>query len=130
MDSEPDLSRPSTMKRYPRRIRMGGFLMNVGTATAWASRLTGRTLDPIRNSPTIYNVILQTVRPYRVNFKPVGEVADVSYMVITQSAWFKGFKDMDPSLIPHFEEGEREAVARKLLDEQGVYDLEFTTILC
>jgi len=99
---------------------MGGFLMNVETATAWASRLTGRILDPIRNSPTIYNVILQTVRPYRVNFKPVGEVADVSYMVITQSAWFKGYKDMDPSLIPHFEEGEREAVARKLLCEQGV----------
>ena len=45
---------------------------------------------------------------------------DVSYMVITQSAWFKGYKDMDPSLIPQFEEGEREAVARKLLDEQGV----------
>ena len=40
--------------------------------------------------------------------------------VITQSAWFKGYKDMDLSLIPHFEEGEREAVARKLLDEQGV----------
>ncbi|KAM6489563.1 hypothetical protein JOM56_014982 [Amanita muscaria] len=129
MDSEPDLSRPSTIKRYPRRIRMGGFLMNVETATAWASRLAGRTLDPIRNSPTIYNVILQKVRPYRVNFKPVGEVADVTYMVITQSAWFKGHKDMDPSLIPHFEEGEREAVARKLLDEQGVHDFEFTTIL-
>ena len=121
MDSEPNLSRPSAaMKRYPRRIRIGGFLMNVETATAWASRLTGRTLDPIRNSPTICNVILKTVKPYRVNFKPVGEVMDVSYMVITQSAWFKGYKDMDPSLIPQFEEGEREAVARKLLDEQGV----------
>ena len=72
------------------------------------------------NSPTIYNVILKTVRPYRVNLKPVGEVMDVSYMVITQSAWFKGYKDMDPSLIPQFEEGDREAVARKLLDEQGV----------
>ena len=45
---------------------------------------------------------------------------DVSYMVITQSAWFNGYKDMDPSLIPQFEEGDREAVARKLLDEQGV----------
>jgi hypothetical protein len=99
---------------------MGGFLMNVETATAWASRLTGRTLDPIRNIPTIYNVILQTVCPYRVDFKTVGEVADVSYMDIAQSAWFKGYKDMDPSLIPQFEEGEREAVARKPLDEQGV----------
>ena len=99
MDSEPNLSRPSAaMKRYPRRIRIGGFLMNVETATAWASRLTGRTLDPIRNSPTICNVILKTVKPYRVNFKPVGEVMDVSYMVITQSAWFKGYKDMDPLL--------------------------------
>ena len=57
MDSELDFSRPFAMKRYPPRIRMGGFLMNVGTATARASRLTGRTICPIRNRLTIYTVI-------------------------------------------------------------------------
>lgn len=108
------------MDSEPRHLRLGGFLMNIETAAAWASRLTGGKLDPIRDSPTIHSVILERVKPYRVNFRPVGEVMDVSYMVITRSARFKGYKDMDPSLIPQFKEGEREAVGRKLLDEEGV----------
>ena len=41
------------------------------------------------------------------------------YMVVTQSAPFCGWKRMDPQLIPKFEEGEREAVARDLLETEG-----------
>jgi hypothetical protein len=37
----------------------------------------------------------------------------------TQSAKFDGYKDMDPSEIPQFEEGEREAIARPLLEKEG-----------
>ena len=41
------------------------------------------------------------------------------YMVMTQSAPFCGWKGMDPQLIPKFEEGEQEAVARDLLETEG-----------
>ncbi|KAF8509176.1 hypothetical protein BU17DRAFT_6064, partial [Hysterangium stoloniferum] len=102
----------------PRYKRLGGFLMKVATATAWAERLTGRDLNPVDNRPTIYTTILERVRQYRVNFRPVGETMDDGYMVITQSARFKGYKDMDSSLIPPFKEGEREAIARQLLAEE------------
>ena len=40
-------------------------------------------------------------------------------MVVTQSAKFDGWKNMDPTLIPQFEEGYREEVARQLLAEHG-----------
>jgi hypothetical protein len=43
----------------------------------------------------------------------VGDSEEVGkdYMVITQSARFKGYKGMDPSLIPQFEQGEKEVIA-------------------
>ena len=47
------------------------------------------------------------------------------YMVVTQSAPFCGWKGMDPALIPKFEEGEREDVARDLLGVEGKLLLEF-----
>ena len=122
MDSELNLSRPSAaMKRCPPSHTDWWLLDECRNRNSMGFTFNRQNTRPhSENSPTIGNVILKTVKPYRVNFKPVGEVMDVSYMVITQSAWFKGYKDMDPSLIPQFEEGDREAVARKLLDEQGV----------
>ena len=53
-------------------------------------------------------------RPYGIKFEDIGEV---DLMIITQSARFKGYKDMDPAIIPQFEEFEREAIARRLLNE-------------
>ncbi|KAF8958812.1 hypothetical protein BDZ97DRAFT_1840808, partial [Flammula alnicola] len=50
-------------------------------------------------------------------------------MVMTQSAPFSGWKGMDPELIPEFEEGEREAVARELLEMEGITQFEFRTVL-
>ena len=40
-------------------------------------------------------------------------------MLVTQSAPFNGYKGMDPSEIPQFEAGEKEAIAQKLLEEAG-----------
>jgi hypothetical protein len=40
-------------------------------------------------------------------------------MIITRVTAFAGYKDMDPNLIPQFKESEREAAARKLLEEEG-----------
>jgi len=116
---------PNTARRIPRRNRWGGFAMSPDTAGAWASRLLGEELHPIHDLHTICKVVLNVVRPYRVNFKIIGEVwpAEGQYMLITQSAKFDGYKGMDPSSIPEFEEGELETTARRLLEEQGTSDV-------
>ena len=119
--SSLDASDPSVAptQRVPRHKRMGGFLMNVETAAKWASAVCGEELHPPRDNPSILLVLFDKVCPYRVNFRDVGEAIGVDYMVVTQSAWFKGYKDMDPKLIPQFEEGEREAIARRMLEAEG-----------
>jgi hypothetical protein len=99
---------------------VGGFVISAETAIAWASRLKGRELHLPRDSPSIWKVIFDKVRLHHANFLDVGEELGVDYMIITQSARFQGYKDMDPALIPRFEEGEREVTARQLLEEEGV----------
>ena len=93
--------------------------MNNNTAVQWASRLKGRELHPVINHPTVKKAIFDKVIASRVNFRQVGEVAGVHWMLVTQSAPFKGYKNMDPSEIPQFEAGEKEAIAQKLLEEVG-----------
>ena len=56
----------------------------------------------------------------------MGEVPDAEFMVVTQRKSFNGYLGMDPSLIPQFEEGEREAHVRKLLEAEGGW---FMTIM-
>jgi len=114
-------SQPTTARRARRRNRWGGLVMSPNTAGAWASRIFGRELHPLRNVHTICKVISNHVRSYRLNFMVIGEVwpDEAQYMLITQSASFDGFKGMDPSTIPQFEEGDREAIARDLLEREG-----------
>ena len=45
----------------------------------------------------------------------MGEVVDTAFIVVTQQAVFNGYLGMDISLIPQFQEGEREVRARNLL---------------
>ena len=116
----------SAPQRNPRFSRIGGFVISPETAAAWASRLTGKELHPEYDYPSIWQSIFEKIRPYRIKFEDVGEVAGVDLMIITQSARFKGYKDMDPALIPQFKEGEREAIARKLLDEEGAWQCGMT----
>lgn len=98
--------------------------MSPDTARAWATRLLGKDseeLDPIYDIYTIWEVIDDKVRIYRVIFHPIGEnwPDDGQYMLVTRSAKFDGYRGMDPSDIPQFEECEREAVARSLLEKEG-----------
>ena len=106
-------------KPPPRYCRLGGLRISNDTAVQWASRLKGRELHPVINSPTIGKTIFDKVKASRVNFRQVGEVSGIHWMLITQSAPFKGYKDMDPSEIPQFVAGEKEAIAQKLLEEAG-----------
>lgn len=93
--------------------------MNGATATEWANRLSNRNLDQRHHSPTVYKIIRDKVLPLGADFGRVGEEAGY-YMVITRSAAFDGYKDMDSSLITQFTEGSREATARKMLENEGV----------
>lgn len=81
--------------------------------------MKGRELHPVKNFSTVRRAIFEKVVPYRINFRQVGEVSGVHWMLITQSAPFKGYKDMDPSQIPQFEMGEKDVIAKELLEEAG-----------
>jgi len=78
--------------------------MNAATATEWANRLSRVELELPRHSPMVYKIIRDRVRTLGADFGGVGEEAGY-YMVITRSAAFRGYKDMDSSLIPPFTEG-------------------------
>ena len=88
-------------------------------ATAWPSRLVGEELHPYHDQPSVSMILSGKVRPYSADFVDVTETNEPAYMLITQSARFNGYKGMDPKLIPQFKESEREAFARKLLEEEG-----------
>ena len=103
----------------PRRRRIGGFVMSTATAFAWASRIHGQTIYPVYENYLAEQTILRKIKKYKVDFREVGEVPDVEWMIVTQIAPFKGRVGMDPATIPQFVEGEWEAIARRLLAEEG-----------
>jgi hypothetical protein len=105
---------------YPRNYRLGGFRISNNTAIQWASRLKGRELDPVLNRYTVKRVIFDQVKASRINFRQVGEVAGVHWMLVTQSARFDGYKNMDPSDITQFEACKRDEIAQKFLEEAGM----------
>ena len=113
-------SGPSS-KNPPRRSIVGGYVIDNATCVAWGSRIMGKPLNPDRNNDSIGSLYLITgkVEPYCANFIMFGPECFKQYMVVTQSALFRGWKGMDPKLIPKFEEGDREAIARDLLEAEG-----------
>ena len=115
----PELD-PSRKER--RCYRWGGFVLSPETTASWALRVSGKELHPIRNGIAICHVLENEVRPYRAGFSLIGEDCpkDWQYMIVTQSAKFKGYVGMDPNEIPQFKEGEREAIGRQLLEKAGV----------
>jgi hypothetical protein len=91
--------------------------MSPDTARAWATRLLGKELR-ISNLHAIRKTVIDT---YGVKFHAIGESSpdEAQYILVTQSVRFNGYRGMDPSDIPQFEEGEREAIARLLLEREG-----------
>ncbi|KAF8970172.1 hypothetical protein BDZ97DRAFT_1754174 [Flammula alnicola] len=117
----------------PRRRIAGGFVFDNATCIAWASRITERPLNPEVRSDCIaaFCAIMDKVegKPYHAYFTMLGSESYKQYMIVTQSAPFRGWKGMDPELIPKFKEGGREAIARELLKAEGVTEYEFRTEL-
>jgi hypothetical protein len=88
--------------------------MNWETVVTWASRLSnGKKFRYPSDEPVVSKIIDDKAHPYGALFRGVGEDADSDeYIVITQSARFNGYKDMDPILIPQFQERDQEAHGR------------------
>ncbi|GJJ10590.1 hypothetical protein Clacol_004817 [Clathrus columnatus] len=107
----------------PRHYRIGGYIISNDAATKWGSQLRGVELHPVRNSASIRKAVLQKTYPLGVNFRQVGEVPDVHWMLITQCEKFDGYKDMDPVEIPKFKPGEKDVHAEELIKEAGIKDL-------
>lgn len=50
-------------------------MLSLETAGTWTPRLHCEELHPLYDSYTIVNVLINEVRPYRVNFKLIGDFA-------------------------------------------------------
>ena len=98
-------------------------MIDNATCVAWASRISELSLNPdlVKDSNGALFLIIRKLgnKPYRTRFIMFGPESFKQYMVVTQSAEFNGWKGMDPGLIPKFEEGKREAIARDLLEAEG-----------
>lgn len=56
----------------------------------------------------------------------IGE-GGVDWMVVTQYAHFRGYMGMHTSQIPQFVEGQKDIVARRILNEEGMLSLSLIT---
>ncbi|KDQ58402.1 hypothetical protein JAAARDRAFT_176325 [Jaapia argillacea MUCL 33604] len=113
----------------PREYLQGGFFLTTEETLNWATRLSGRTFSPA-TCLTARRIINDRVKPYGVYFSMVGEDLFTQWMVVTQHGVCPGgTAGMDPSKIPQLEEGKREAMARELLQQEGLDNLKFVTFL-
>ncbi|KAF8801415.1 hypothetical protein BYT27DRAFT_7226790 [Phlegmacium glaucopus] len=103
-NAQPRTSYPSGPSR--------GYVIDNATCIAWATRILKEPISPEVKNQSVYatSIVMQKVRG-----KPYPP--------------FRGWKGMDPELIPKFEEGEREAVAKELLEAEGITQYEFRTEL-
>ncbi|KAK0430278.1 hypothetical protein EV421DRAFT_1935727 [Armillaria borealis] len=117
------------LRLLPRTRLQGGFVMDRDTAIEWAFRIGNERLtkDDIY---WVWELIEDKLVPYGSRFSFVGEELDAEFMAVTQTFVFKnGYLGMDPALIPQFKEGGREKFVRKLLAEEGLGHLEFSTLI-
>jgi hypothetical protein len=90
------------------------------TCCTWGSQIAGIPFPPEDVHSAFSAIKYKLNKEYKTKFTGIGEdFHPREWMVVTQSAKFNGWKDMDPALIPNFEEGYREEIARKLLEEHG-----------
>lgn len=101
----------------------GGFVLDTATCIALASRIGNISLDPevTKDCSMAFGIIMMKVekKPYNTTFNSIYNGDQVDRMIITQLEPFQGWEEMDPKLIPKLKEGPHEAIARKLLAEEG-----------
>ncbi|KAK0451334.1 peptidase S8/S53 domain-containing protein [Desarmillaria tabescens] len=107
-------------ERVLRHRLQGGFLISPETTLEWASRLSNK---PVTKFLAAWQVIDLRVGRMGARFSMVGEVMFGQFMVVTQIKRFRhGYLGMDPAKIPQFTEGAPEAIARKMLEEEGIHE--------
>ncbi|KAF7761060.1 hypothetical protein Agabi119p4_10469 [Agaricus bisporus var. burnettii] len=108
------------MATSTKHYRLGGFVISLETAADWASRISGQTYRP-RQYLVIQRAIQTKVHPLKAGFRLVGETwEELAFMVIMRSERLPNYKKNSP--LPQFEEGEREALAKPLLESEGWVD--------
>lgn len=116
--------------RAPRSYRLGGYAISFEAAAPWAERLRGKKMDPYKYAPTIMMVIAAEMKKkHRILFRFVGENENLRFMFVTQGARFKGYRDMPPSEILQFTPCEQDKAVLKILEEEGITQYEFQTVL-
>ncbi|KAF7761064.1 hypothetical protein Agabi119p4_10473 [Agaricus bisporus var. burnettii] len=109
-----------------KHFRWGGFVISLQTAADWTTRITGLETNT-RQYGAMQTAIRAKVRPFKAEIRLIGDTReDLAYMVVMQAQRLDHYKRNSP--VPQFEEGEREAIARTLLELEGVTDYVFKTI--
>lgn len=90
------------------------------TAEKWAERLLGRDLNPVFASCAT-QIINRRIKQYGARVRTIGEEYRTHCMIVTQSAWFRGYVGMPAEEIPQFEPVEGEKRVREFLEAQCVY---------
>jgi hypothetical protein len=103
----------STVVHY----RWGGFVISRQAAAEWASRITGQTYTD-RQYWAIQNAIQPKVRVFNAGFRLIGESREeMGFMVVTRTEKLIGYELGSP--VQPFPEGERETMAKPLLEGEG-----------
>ncbi|EKM76318.1 hypothetical protein AGABI1DRAFT_131409 [Agaricus bisporus var. burnettii JB137-S8] len=109
-----------------KHFRWGGFVISLETAADWTTRITGLATNA-RQYGAMQKAIRAKVHPFKAEFRLVGDSQEeLAYMVIMQAERLEHYKRDIP--VAQFEEGEREAIARSLLEREGVTDYVFKTV--
>ncbi|PBK73298.1 hypothetical protein ARMSODRAFT_971769 [Armillaria solidipes] len=130
-------NRSSGEQCFPKAIRLnpGSYperaskVASSWTAIEWASCISNEQLTK-DDICWVWEIIEDKLTPYGCAFSFVGEELDVEFMVVTRRAMFRrGYTGMDPATIPQFKEGNEGKVVRRLIEEEGLDHLEFSTRL-
>lgn len=124
--SVTDQSQP---RRIPRNFRLGGYTISLETAAKWAGRLIDFELNPDTQYLTVTNVIFPILSRHLINFRLIDEEEHFKFMFVTQSGPFRGYRNMPSSEILQFEQCEKDAIVKELLDGEEITPYAYETIL-
>lgn len=116
--------------RSPRSYRLGGYALSFEAATPWASRIKDYNFIPDEDYPTVVMTLSSEMKKkHGILFRMVGEVENFRFMFVTQVERFKGYRNMPSSEIPQFTPCEKDEAILKILEEEGITQYEYQTVL-
>jgi hypothetical protein len=109
--------------------RLGGWIMTIDEAKAWASRVKGKPAESMAFGEA-FAILIGKLQPFNIDVACVTYPASVTkVMIVTRRAPWAGWRlGDDPTKLPQYSLGKREELARKALEKQGELVNDSTTV--